>query len=66
MGYKAPGKHFRKGLSLKQLFKMFPDDETAREWFEKIRWPKGPYCPKCGSYNVQSNIKHKTMTHRMP
>ena len=29
-----------------------------------MRWPNGPYCPKCGSVNVQSNIKHKTMTHR--
>ena len=26
--------------------------------------PEGPYCPKCGSFNVQSGIKHKTMTHR--
>ena len=36
----------------------------AREWFEKVRWPDGPYCPVCRSYNVQSNVRHKTMTHR--
>ena len=24
----------------------------------------GPHCPRCGSTNVQSGIKHKTMTHR--
>ena len=30
-----------KGISLKKLFRMFPDDETARMWFEKARWPDG-------------------------
>ena len=64
MGHEGPGKHYRKGISLAKLFKMFPDDETAREWFEKARWPDGPYCPVCRSYNVQSNVRHKTMTHR--
>lgn len=43
---------------------MFPDDDTAREWFENKIWPDGPNCPYCGSLNVQSNIKHKTMAHR--
>ena len=27
MAHKAPGKAFRQGLSIKALFKMFPDDE---------------------------------------
>ena len=44
--------------------RMFPNDDAARRWFEKQIWPHGPHCPKCGSFNVQSNIKHKTMTHR--
>ncbi len=43
---------------------MFPDDEAARGWFESRMWPDGPYCPRCGTTNVQSGIKHKTMTHR--
>ncbi len=60
----GPGKNHREGTSLKKLFKMLPDDDTARWWFEKARWPDGPYCPVCRSYNVQENIKHKTMTHR--
>ena len=43
----------------------FPDDETARKWFEESRWPDGkPCCHKCGSTNVQSGTKHPTMTHR--
>ena len=64
MAKKAPGKHFRKGVSLRELTKMFPDNAAAERWFISIRWPDGPVCPYCGSYNVQSGIKHKTMTHR--
>ncbi len=61
---KAPGKAFRKGISVKRLMTMFPDDEKAREWFESHMWPEGPFCPHCGSYDVQHPIGHKTMTHR--
>ena len=64
MATKAPGKPYREGLSLIKLFKMFPDDETARKWYEKQVWPQGPFCPKCGIFNVQCNIKHTSMTHR--
>ena len=64
MSNKGPGKHGRKGLSLIQIGDMFPDEVAARAWFVKRRWPNGPFCPHCGSFNVQSNIKHKTMTHR--
>jgi len=64
MTRKAPGKSHREGISLTKLFKMFPDDQTARQWIEGIVWPEGPHCPHCGSLNVQCNIKHKSMTHR--
>ena len=60
----GPGHHYRKGISLFELNKLFPDDEAAECWFESKRWPHGPYCPRCGSFNVQSDIKHATMTHR--
>ncbi len=64
MAHKAPGKHYRKGLSLSELMLKFPDDESARKWIEGIVWPNGPRCPHCGTSNVQSGIKHKSMTHR--
>ena len=64
MAGKAPGKSYRKGITLVQLADMFPDDDTARAWFEQQRWPNGPYCPNCGTFNVQAGIKHRTMTHR--
>ena len=38
---KAPGKHWRKGLTLVKLIRKFPDDKTAEAWFASIRWPEG-------------------------
>lgn len=64
MAGKGPGKNYRTGITLIQLGEMFPDDATAQAWFERQRWPNGPFCPRCGSFNVQAGIKHKTMTHR--
>ena len=64
MAKKAPGKSHRKGITLLQLTKMFPDDAAAEAWFRERWWPDGPYCPYCGSTNVQSDIKHPTMSHR--
>ena len=60
----APGKHFRKGLTLPQLLKMFPDDETAERYFIKERWGDRIGCPKCGSVNVLTGAKHNTMPYR--
>ncbi|MYH36243.1 MAG: IS1595 family transposase [Rhodospirillaceae bacterium] len=64
MSKKAPGKSHRRGLTLLQIADMFPTEDKAREWIESVRWPKGPYCPKCGSFNVQDDVKHDSMTHR--
>ncbi len=64
MTKKAPGKSFRKGLSLKALFRLFPDDATAEAWFIGKRWPNGIDCPVCGSLNVKTDCKHKTMPYR--
>ncbi len=64
MAYNAPGKHYRKGLSDKEFFKLFPDDDTAEAWFIANRWPEGIRCPRCGSDNVQLDAKHKTMDYR--
>ena len=64
MTQKAPGQSHRKGLTLAELFRMFPDDPTAERWFAEQRWPEGLHCPYCGSTNVQSGAKHKTMPYR--
>ena len=61
---KAPGKAHRKGITLKQIMQQFPDDTTAEAWFIEHRWPTGVCCLNCGSLNVQTGCKHKTMPYR--
>lgn len=47
-------------LSLERLFEMFPDEKTAREWFEGNIWPDGRRCPRCG-YKYTCVAKHLEM-----
>ncbi|MCY4650861.1 MAG: IS1595 family transposase [bacterium] len=61
---KAPGKAFRQGISLMELFAMFPDDEKSEAWFRGLRWPNGIDCPACGSPRIQDKCSHKTMPFR--
>ena len=61
---KAPGKAHRKGISLVEIMRRFPDDASAEAYFVERRWPNGVACPHCGSTNVQSGTKHKTMPYR--
>ena len=61
---KGPGKSHRKGITLKQLFRMFPNDDVAEQWFIRNRWPNGMTCPRCGSDNVKERTAHPTMPHR--
>ena len=61
---KGPGWEHRKGLSLVQIVRRFPDDDAAEAWFAETRWPGGPVCPHCGSVRVQSGAAHATMPYR--
>ena len=61
MARSAPGRHYRKGITLAEFFRRFPDDSAAEAWFAKTRWPDGPRCPHCES-SPQS--AHKTMPYR--
>src|SRR6267378_776405 len=40
----------------------FTDEDKAREYLEKLRWPEGPVCPHCGlegeAYKI--TVKEKT------
>ena len=50
MALKAPGKHYRDGLTVVQVAEMFATEEAAVEWFERIHWPDGEIvCLRCGS-----------------
>ena len=59
----VPGKAHRKGISLADLFRLFPDDDVAQAWLEEQRWGGEPWCPHCGSFNVRRN-NHRPMPWR--
>ncbi len=61
---KGPGQWFRKGLTLVEVLKLFPDNDTAEAWFAGMRWPDGPQCPHCQSDRIQSGAAHKSMPYR--
>lgn len=64
MAHNAPGRHKRKGLSLMDIFRLFPDDAAAEKWIVETRWPDGIACVKCGSCNVQTKTTHPRMPYR--
>lgn len=39
----------RSTISTFQLFALFPDEETARQYLENRLWSNGPACPDCKS-----------------
>src|SRR5687767_2376765 len=42
----------------------FHDDDAAREYFEKQRWPEGPFCPHCGNADPEKIHKLQGKSHR--
>lgn len=35
----------------------FSNETAARQWFEAARWPQGPVCPHCGTFEPYSTKK---------
>lgn len=52
MAKSAPGKHYRKGLTLMAAVEEFRTDEQAEAWFIEQRWPEGIRCPRCESDGI--------------
>ena len=40
---------------------IFTDEAAAREHFEALRWPDGPYCPYCGSFTRVASLGGQSM-----
>src|SRR5256714_7556421 len=40
---------------------IFTDEPAARAHFETMRWPNGPYCPLCGSFDHVKAYGGKSM-----
>ena len=65
MAHKSPGKSDREGITMVQLCDMFPDENSAREWFEARVWPTGRHCPRCGSTDTKE-ASHAKMPYWCP
>jgi len=60
--HQAPGRCDREGMSVIELFKMFPDNASARKWMEELRWTDGErHCPHCGSLKTKTVPNEKPM-----
>ena len=57
----SPGRWYRKGVSLIELFEMFPDEESAVRWFEEVLWADGRCCGYCGSTNTSETPHGKPL-----
>ena len=64
MAHQAPGKHYRKGITLMDAVNKFNTEAKAEAWFIEARWPNGVACPKCGSLNVQERPTRKPQPFR--
>ena len=58
---KAPGKAYRKGISLIEAVERFSDEEAAEHWFITQRWPDQITCPRCESPNVNQRENRRPM-----
>ena len=55
----APGKSYRKGISLKAALQLFGDDEKAEAWFIERRWPDGIRCVYCESDRISDKKSNR-------
>jgi transposase-like protein len=46
-------------LNLIALAQHFSDEDKAREFIERLRWPDGPVCPHCGEVNNAYRLEPK-------
>lgn len=51
-------------FSILDFFKEFPTEESAREYFENIRWKDGVRCPYCGGVHVSACTGKAPMPYR--
>jgi transposase-like protein len=44
-------------IDLCELMERFGDEQSCRNYLEKLRWPKGVQCPKCSGERISSILK---------
>jgi transposase-like protein len=45
--------------TLLEAIRYFSDVQVARDFFVSMRWPEGPFCPRCGSKEVSYSPKYR-------
>ena len=58
------GKTKLKHTSLYEFFSKFPNEESARKYFELKRWNGNVRCPHCGKHNITECKDQKPMPYR--
>ena len=56
----APGLANRKGLTIFELLRMFPDDDAGEKWLIQQRWPDGIRCPNCDADAITENRNRRS------
>lgn len=51
------GEPMKEAIDLCELVEQFGNDQQCRNYLEKLRWPKGVRCPKCGGERLSSILK---------
>lgn len=58
---KSPGKAHRAGVTLLALLELFPDEESAVQWFESQLWGGKRCCGHCGGLRTREVPNRKPM-----
>ena len=61
---KAPGRSYRRGISLVKAVEMFSDADFTERWFVDSRWPDGIQCPRCDVKDIQHRATRKPQPFR--
>ena len=66
MSKQAPGRSHREGITLLGIADMFPDEESARVWFEQQVWGDERSCPLCGGLQTKPTPDGKPLPYWCP
>ena len=61
---KGPGRHYRDGLTVLELFELIPDDDVAEYWFEGAFGADERYCGHGGSVDIVPTKSGRPLKHR--
>ncbi len=64
-GHNADGKRIAETISVVELFRLFPYEDTCYAWLEDARWHGTPVCPHCGGIeNIVDDPRPRHYRHK--